>query len=62
MKKGDKLYIKRDGKVLAQVYGVMEAMAWLHRHQPQSFDWALQYEGYTVERADGSRALEPYSR
>lgn len=59
---GHKLLIKRDGKLLAEVFGRYEAIAWLHQHQPQSYDWALRYEGYTVEREDGTPALESYSK
>jgi hypothetical protein len=57
-----KLRIKRDGKLLAEVDDRVQAIAWLHKHQPQSYDWALKHEGYMVENADGTPALEPYSK
>jgi hypothetical protein len=57
-----KLLIKRDGALWAEVEGLDQAIAWLHRHQPDSYDWALKYEGYRVERLDGSLALRPYSK
>ena len=60
--KKETLIIKRDGKTLAEVDDIYEAMRWLHRHQPSSYDHALKYEGYSVEYPDGTPALRPYSK
>ena len=42
--------VTRDGVTLAQVGTEGEAYAWLQRHQGQSVDWAIRYEGYRVVR------------
>jgi hypothetical protein len=40
--------VTRDGEVLAALGTEDEAWMWLQRHQGQSVDWAVRYEGYRV--------------
>jgi uncharacterized Zn finger protein (UPF0148 family) len=51
--------VRRNGRVLETFYGERadnEAYEWLLKHQPQSWDYAKRYGGYSVVRvfADGS--------
>jgi hypothetical protein len=42
--------VYRDDEPLSErfpTYG--EAWVWILEHQPQSVDWAMKYEGYTIE-------------
>lgn len=43
---------KRDGVVLQRHRTKVDAMVWLQHHQPFSNEWALQYEGYAIEKED----------
>lgn len=56
------LIIKRDGVEVATAADTIDAIAWLLRAQPQSYDWALKHDGYSVVFEDGTPALTPYSR
>lgn len=53
--------ISRDGKPLAEVEDSNAAFEWLLKHQPQSVDWAIRYEGYRITGSDG-KELEEYAR
>lgn len=55
------LRIKRDGVTLVEVADTFDAVRWLHAHTASSYDYALRYEGYTVEAEDGTPALVSYS-
>lgn len=44
--------VKRDGQVIHSCDSENAAFAWLQRHQPQSVDWALRYEGYSIESVE----------
>ena len=46
-----KAIIKRDGKIVHQCTVVRgsEVLAWFMSHTNQSMDYALRYNGYTVE-------------
>jgi len=48
MNKG-KFAIKRDGKVKEVFDTFNEAFGRLHQLQPQSVDWAMKYEGWSIE-------------
>jgi hypothetical protein len=50
--------ITRDGKKLAGVADSNAAFAWLLRHQAQSVDHAIRYEGYRVLGPDGRELAE----
>ena len=43
--------IKRDGKVVATIpnEGPCDILAWFMHNTSQSMDWAVRYEGYSVE-------------
>lgn len=48
-----KYIIKRDGKQLAEVTdersNFIAVVRWFHQHTGCSMDWALKYEGYSIE-------------
>jgi hypothetical protein len=40
--------VLRDGEILEVFTTYAEAMAHLHRIQPQSVSWAIEHEGYAI--------------
>lgn len=50
--------VKRDGKVKAvfdtgdETRDRNSAFEWLLKHQPQSVDWALRYEGWSIDTVE----------
>ena len=42
--------IKRDGREVKRVESELEVIAYFHRTHAYSMDYALKYEGYTIER------------
>lgn len=42
--------IKRDGKVIANgLTSEIRVLEWMHKHTSCSMDWAMKYEGYSIE-------------
>jgi hypothetical protein len=53
-----KWFLKRRREVVAGPFGTdAEAMHALHRLQPQSADWAIRHDGYSIERDIDSEVL-----
>lgn len=45
--------VARDGKPVSEEFDTeTKAYHWLLRHQPQSIDWAIRYEGYSIQALD----------
>jgi hypothetical protein len=48
---GDKVYVKRDGKILATLKSEDEAFVWILKHQPNSVSYATKHGGYSIEKS-----------
>ena len=42
--------VLRDGTILTGPMSENDCMTWLHKNQNMSTDWAIKYEGYSIEQ------------